>query len=223
MRTFSHELRRLLVGVIAPFSDLLAPARCGICEREGSLLCADCRAAWIPAQAQRIAVPELDAAAALGPYQGGLGEAIRTVKYGGVPNLARELGAALHPAIQRVTRHAPFEATLAAIPTDATRVHARGFDHALLLTEAASAASGRPCAQLLVRTRATTPLHDLRPEARAATLRGAMAVISELGIPPAVVLIDDTITTGATMREAARELRAAGVAWVAAVSVAHER
>jgi len=223
MRTISNELQHLLLAAMTPLIDLLAPARCGICGHEGTPLCADCRADWIPALPERITVPELDAAAALGPYEGGLGEAIRTLKYGGVPSLARELGAALHPAIALVTQGAPSAATLVPIPTDATRIHERGFDHALLLAESASITSGRPCAQFLVRTRATAALHDLSRAERAVALSGAMAVTSERTIPPAVVLIDDTTTTGATMREAARALRAAGSTWIAAVSVAHER
>jgi len=54
-------------------------------------------------------------------------------------------------------------------------------------------------------------------------LDGAMATIEALPIPPAIVLIDDVRTSGATMREAARALHASGAQWVAGVSVAYER
>jgi predicted amidophosphoribosyltransferase len=54
-------------------------------------------------------------------------------------------------------------------------------------------------------------------------LDGAMATAGSLLIPPAIVLIDDVRTSGATMREAARALHASGVHWVAGVSVAYER
>ncbi|MFM8729683.1 MAG: hypothetical protein ACKODV_00020 [Candidatus Limnocylindrus sp.] len=60
----------------------------------------------------------LSAAAALGPYEGGLGVAIRTMKYGGVQGLARELGEALVPAIKQVSKRAAFQVTLVPIPTD---------------------------------------------------------------------------------------------------------
>ena len=219
----SPNVQRLVLSALAPVIELLAPPRCGICDCEGGLLCQACRDLWIPAQPEPVPATGLRAAAALGPYEGGLGAAIRTAKYGGVPGLARELGAALGPVVTRVTRNAPYQATLVPIPTDQSRVHERGFDHALLITEAAGLASGMPVAQLLIRTRPTAPLHAAHRDERAAMLDGAMATTESLLIPPAVVLIDDVRTSGATMREAARALHASGVQWVAGVSVAYER
>ena len=219
----SPNVQRLVLSALAPVIELLAPPRCGICDCEGGLLCQACRDLWIPAQPEPVPATGLRAAAALGPYEGGLGAAIRTAKYGGVPGLARELGAALGPVVTRVTRNAPYQATLVPIPTDQSRVHERGFDHALLITEAAGLASGMPVAQLLIRTRPTAPLHAAHRDERAAMLDGAMATTESLLIPPAVVLIDDVRTSGATMREAARALHASGVQWVAGVSVTYER
>ena len=219
----SPNVQRLVLSALAPVIELLAPPRCGICDCEGGLLCQACRDLWIPAQPEPVPATGLRAAAALGPYEGGLGAAIRPAKYGGVPGLARELGAALGPAIARVTRNAPYQATLVPIPTDQSRVHERGFDHALLMAEAAGLACGAPVAQLLIRTRPTAPLHAAHRDERAAALDGAMATVESLAVPPAVVLIDDVRTSGATMREAARALHASGVQWVAGVSVAYER
>ena len=223
MWTINPNVQRLVLSALAPVIELLAPPRCGICDCEGALLCQVCRDLWIPAQPEPVPATGLRAAAALGPYEGGLGAAIRTAKYGGVPGLARELGAALGPVIARVTRNAPYQATLVPIPTDKSRVHERGFDHALLMAESAGRACGAPVAQLLVRTRPTAPLHAAHRDERAAILNGAMTTAVALTIPPAVVLIDDVRTSGATMREAARALHASGVQWVAGVSVAYER
>jgi predicted amidophosphoribosyltransferase len=217
------NVQRLVLSALAPVIELLAPQRCGICDCEGALLCQACRDLWIPTRPELVPATGLRAAAALGPYEGGLGAAIRTAKYGGVPGLARELGAALRPAITRVTRSTPFQATLVLIPTDQGRVHERGFDHALLIAEAAGLACEAPVVQLLVRTRPTAPLHAAHRDERAAMLDGAMATVDALPIPPAIVLIDDVRTSGATMREAARALHASGAQWVAGVSVAYER
>ena len=223
MWMISPNVQRLVLSALAPVIELLAPPRCGICDCEGALLCPACRDQWIPARPELVPATGLRAAAALGPYEGGLGAAIRTTKYGGVPGLARELGLALGPAIAYVTRTAPYQATLVPIPTDQGRVHERGFDHALLMAEAAGLASRMSVAQLLVRTRPTAPLHAAHRDERAAALDGAMATAEALPIPPAVVLIDDVRTSGATMREAARALHVSGVQWVAGVSVAYER
>ena len=217
------DVQRLVLGALAPVIELLAPQRCGICDCEGAILCHACRSLWIPTRPEQVPAAGLRAAAALGPYEGGLGVAICTAKYGGVPGLARELGTALRPVVTRVTRNTPFQATLVPIPTDQGRVRERGFDHALLIAEAAGLACGVPVAQLLVRTRPTAPLHAAHRDERAAMLDGAMATVETLPIPPAIVLIDDVRTSGATMQEAARALRASGATWVAGVSVAYER
>ncbi|MFM8729878.1 MAG: ComF family protein [Candidatus Limnocylindrus sp.] len=121
MRTFSLQLQLLVRSMAAPFVELLAPPRCGICECEGALLCAECRTAWITGRAVALPPGNLSAAAALGPYEGGLGVAIRTMKYGGVQGLARELGEALVPAIKQVSKRAAFQVTLVPIPTDRAR------------------------------------------------------------------------------------------------------
>ncbi|MEY3495665.1 MAG: hypothetical protein RI921_1025, partial [Chloroflexota bacterium] len=197
--------------------------RCGICECEGALLCAECRAEWLPNRAVALPAGSLTASAALGPYEGGLGVAIRSMKYGGVQGLARELGAALLPAIRQVARRAPYQVTLVPIPTDKRRVHERGFDHAALLAHAAGEAARLPVRSLLTRTRATDPLHGASRSARAEIMRGAMLCADEGEPPSAVVLIDDIQTSGATAREAARALRVAGVRWIAVASVAYER
>ncbi len=223
MRTFSLQLELLVRSIATPIVQLLAPPRCGICECEGALLCAECRAEWLPNRAVALPAGSLTASAALGPYEGGLGVAIRSMKYGGVQGLARELGAALLPAIRRVARRAPYQVTLVPIPTDKRRVHERGFDHAALLAHAAGEAARLPVRSLLTRTRATDPLHGASRSARAEIMRGAMLCADEGEPPSAVVLIDDIQTSGATAREAARALRVAGVRWIAVASVAYER
>lgn len=223
MNTLGLQLQQILATVTEPLMELLAPARCGICEVEGALICADCRAEWLSPHVEEISTPGCESSAALGPYVGGLGAAIRTMKYGGIPAIADELGVALAPAINCVARASPHSVVLVPVPTDALRVHERGFDHAFNIAAAAAAVSGVPIAPLLIRTRNTPPLHGAGRAERAATLRGAMAVRPALTPPPAVILIDDVQTSGATVAEAARVLRAAGTIWVGAVSVAHER
>ena len=223
MRTFSLQLQLLVRSAAAPFVELLAPPRCGICECEGALLCVECRAEWITDRAVALPAGNLSAAAALGPYEGGLGAAIRTMKYGGVQGLARELGEALLPAIKQVSARAAFQVTLVPIPTDQGRVHERGFDHAALLATAAGAAAHLPVRTLLARVRSTEPLHGATRSARASIMQGAMSCSEDTELPSAVVLVDDIQTSGATAREAARALRVAGVRWIAVVSVAYER
>lgn len=223
MRTISQQLELLMRSAAAQFVELLAPPRCGICDEEGSQLCAACRAEWITGRAVALPAGTLAAATALGPYEGGLGAAIRTMKYAGVPGLARVLGEALVPAITQAAARAPFHVTLVPIPTDRTRVRERGFDHAALLATAAGSAAHLPVRSILARTRSTEPLHGATRAARASIMHGAMSCQDATDPPSAVVLIDDIQTSGATAREAARALRAGGVRWAAVASVAYER
>lgn len=223
MRTFSAHLQLLMRSAAAPIIELLAPPRCGICGAEGAVICASCRAVWIPERAVELPQGNLAGSAALGPYEGGLGAAIRSMKYGGVHALADELGSALLPAVTQVATRAPFQITLVPIPTDQRRVRERGFDHAALLASAAGEAAQLPVRALLVRIRSTEPLHGATRSERAEIMRGAMSCTDQGETPSAVVLIDDVQTSGATAREAARALRAAGVRWVAVASVAYER
>ena len=88
----------------------------------------------------------------------------------------------------------------------------RGYDQAVLLTRALSARCGLPVEEkLLVRTRHTQSSKKLGRSERRKNLRGVFRIHPEAFIPPSVILIDDIYTTGATMDEAARTLRSAGV------------
>ena len=90
-------------------------------------------------------------------------------------------------------------------------MRARGHDHALRLARAAAAAGGGRAAALLVPARAVADQGGLGAQERAANLAGALRVRRPLhGLP--VVVVDDVVTTGATLVEAARALREGGAA-----------
>ena len=107
------------------------------------------------------------------------------------------------------------------VPLHRGRLRSRGYDQALELARPVSRALRLPLRRsLLVRTKATAPQSEQDAATRRRNLRDAFAVQCA-GAPPAhVVLIDDVMTTGATLHSAARALRLAGVArvdaWVCA-------
>jgi len=107
------------------------------------------------------------------------------------------------------------------VPLHHARLRARGYDQALELARIVSRSLRLPLrTDLLLRARATRPQSELDAAARQANLRGAFAVRPR-AVPPAhVALVDDVMTTGATLHAAAAALREAGVArvdaWVCA-------
>lgn len=118
--------------------------------------------------------------------------------------------------IESATSDAPARpVSLVAVPLHRSRLRERGYNQALELAKALSAALRVPLARdLLVRVRATTAQTGLDAAARRRNLRGAFAVARTREMPEHVALVDDVMTTGATLRECARVLRRAGVARV---------
>ncbi|HVR80584.1 MAG TPA: ComF family protein [Luteimonas sp.] len=115
----------------------------------------------------------------------------------------------------------PRPQALIPIPLHLNRLRARGYDQALELARPLARTLQIPLHDdLLQRTRATTAQSELSASARRCNLRGAFAVCAAAALPAHVVLVDDVMTTGATLHAAAKALRRAGVqrvdAWVCA-------
>lgn len=110
---------------------------------------------------------------------------------------------------------------LVAIPLHRARLRQRGYDQALELARPLAKSLALPLPRnLLIRARRTQPQSELDALQRRRNLRGAFAVREGVALPPHVALVDDVMTTGATLHAAARALLRAGVervdAWVCA-------
>ena len=106
-------------------------------------------------------------------------------------------------------------------PMSAARLGQRGYNPALLL--ARRLARSRTRADLLLRTRDTPPQRSLPRAQRLKNVRGAFQVDplrAQALQGRRVVLVDDVMTTGASVREAAAALRAAGAAQVTVLVLA---
>jgi ComF family protein len=107
------------------------------------------------------------------------------------------------------------------IPLHRTRLRQRGYDQALELARPLARALRLPLLDgALVRTRATAPQSELDATRRRRNLRGAFAIATGVQLPGHVAVVDDVMTTGATLHAAADALHRAGVArvdaWVCA-------
>jgi len=118
--------------------------------------------------------------------------------------------------IERAVEEAPLRpALMIPIPLHVSRLRERGYNQTLELARPLAGALGIPLRHdLLMRTRSTPPQTGLDARARGRNLRGAFALSESVRLPDHVVVFDDVMTTGATLREAARVLVRAGVSRV---------
>lgn len=115
--------------------------------------------------------------------------------------------------------------TLIPIPLHPTRIKERGFNQSLLLAQALARDLSRPSlSNALIRTRPTPAQHRLSLRQRKSNLKRAFAWHGDTR-PQHVALIDDVMTTGTTLHEAARILRKIGVktieVWTIARAISH--
>ncbi len=210
--------------------DLLLPPACLGCGRSGALLCASCLARFRAPSDPRDRFVAPDAGVVVGDalllavaafaHEGPMRRAIAALKYTGTSRLAAALADAAMPALRPVQLVAGPAAVLTPVPVHAERLAARGYNQAELLGRGLARRSGLPLSSVLERTRPTTKQHRLNRVGRLNNLRGAFAVTSR---PPAtVVLVDDIITTTATMEACASVLRDAGCTAVYGLAAARE-
>ncbi|MCI0546901.1 MAG: ComF family protein [Candidatus Rokubacteria bacterium] len=147
-------------------------------------------------------------------------EALHTLKFGGCRPLARPLGELLAGVGPMLPGSRPD--LLVPVPLHPRRERERGFNQAELLAAAAGRVWGVPVrSRVLVRRLATRAQSDLAAGDRRANVRGAFALaLPELVAGRHVVVVDDILTTGATVEECATSLRRGGARPVGVVTVA---
>ena len=152
-------------------------------------------------------------------YQGTAGELVRRLKFQGEFGAAAVLARAMSRVLAASAPVGFHRALLVPVPLHRHRRRARGFDQAALLARELAARSGLEQLQVLTRTRETLPQGDPRVLSRERNLEGAFALRSGLAVRGRrVVLVDDVVTSGATVRGCARLLKAAGAVEVGLVA-----
>jgi ComF family protein len=186
------------------------PCRCGFPLPKGQGLCGRCRRGR----------GELDRGASLGPYDGALRVAVHELKFRGRRRVARRLGELLLESSH--VRETLVGAVVVEVPLHPSRLRSRGFNQAGLLADILAAGAAAPRAtSVLVRRRETLPQTGLSASHRRRNVEGAFVVRRKASVAGrAVVLVDDVMTTGATLRACARALRLAGATEVRAITAA---
>lgn len=190
--------------------ELLFPPRCVLCDELGTGLCRSCADRLEPCRAP--VPPGLDDLMALCRYSGAGRDLVLALKRGNRRDALPQLGAALAAGLQVTLGRADPVVTWA--PTTGTRRRARGFDQAELLARAVGRAGGWPVRPTL--RRVGGPQHGSSRARRWTDL----SFSSSRSPAPLTVLVDDVVTSGATMAAAARALLDAGAEHVLGAALA---
>jgi predicted amidophosphoribosyltransferase len=108
------------------------------------------------------------------------------------------------------------------VPVHATRRRQRGYNQAELLATEMGRLTGLPVLDLLQRHRPTVRQHGLGRAARRHNMRAALDVRGAAEVPEVAILVDDILTTSATLEACAETLRRHGAIRVFGFAVARE-
>lgn len=199
------------------WQELLYPPFCLGCEAEGFWVCEACLEEFELFTSPRVVdEPLFTSVVSLGPYVQPLWRLLITkYKYQSatclVPILEHLLERAARDFFPTLPELWHEVGAMVAIPTDAKHALERGFDHTGLLAQMVHdiVLPSVPVQTPLIRIRETEANASLaQPGSRALNMKGIFAPIET--VPGVILLIDDVFTTGATCKEAAATLRAAG-------------
>lgn len=184
-------------------AEYLGGSRCVRCRAPGRMLCASCRAR-LSQPAVRHDIPEVDRVIAAWGYDGITRSLVLAMKARGRRAAATELGRAI---AERVWQEGTIADALVWIPGRPRDIRERGFDHARLIADVVSRELGMPALSALVNRQDRVDQTALGARERKANLEGAL--ISG-PVPRRIAVVDDLMTTGATLSEAGRALKQAG-------------
>ncbi len=227
---------RILANGLSALADLVYPPRCVACGRWGAWLCPACQQAairlappWCARCGRPLAAPglcrrcrqnvgALAAIRSVSPYQWPLREAIHALKYEGLRALASPLGAMLAACWQAANLPGDL---IVPVPLHPVRLRQRGYNQSTLLARECAQHSQVPWADgILRRVRDTPSQVGLSRSARRRNVQGAFQCGAERPAGREIILVDDVLTTGATLEACASALLAAGAHSVRALTLA---
>lgn len=196
-------------------ADLLLGSTCPGCRSPGWGLCAQCLA-LLKGVVEVVRRRGGLYIAAARPYRPVLEHVIPRYKDDGALHLERVLGKLLAGAVS--AGRPPADALLVPVPSIPGNVRKRGFDHCRRLARSAARITGLQTATLLRRGGRGTDQAGLRRSERTGNV--ALSMTARITARP-VVIVDDIVTTGASLEESRRALEMAGVEVLGAAVIAH--
>ena len=197
--------------------DLLYPPRCPFCRKllqgSGETICPSCSRRFenLPTGGYRREVSHTECVVAPFPYEGTVRESLHRYKFGGVTAYARTYAEFIGKCIDENQISCDI---ITWVPLSRKRLRKRGYDQARLIAEDLAKRLDLPCRKLLEKQVDTKPQSGT---GSAANRRANAAGVYACPDPDAVrgkriLLVDDIVTTGSTLSECAKMLKAAGAA-----------
>ncbi|HUF54874.1 MAG TPA: ComF family protein [Dehalococcoidia bacterium] len=225
----------LLSSVWNGVLDIVFPPQCVSCRKWGSFICEACEQEMQPANGERCGVcwqpslsfceacsegaPTFEAARSAYAFEGPARDLVHALKYRGVAAVAPIMADAM------TGRLADWEIDvdgIVAVPMAGTRQRRRGYNQAEMLAREISRATAIPLVEGIIRRRAGESQVD-QPGKQARWRNAARAYEARRKRSPrSVLLVDDAMTTGATLDACARVLRAVGAQRIYGLTFARE-
>ena len=207
--------------------DLIYPPRCPFCgrllERGEEEVCGRCRRTLPYTGGARPGVDLCDACLAPLWYRNETVEAVQRYKFSGKSSYADAFGGLMTRCLQENWSE-PLDAVVWA-PLSRRHLRRRGYDQAELLARRVGALTGLPVMNALEKRRNTGTQSSLSGDAeRRANVSGAYRLRPGVSVDGLrLVLVDDVVTSGATLSECAAVLRMSGAAVVVGLALARAR
>lgn len=211
-----EDLALLVRQACADALALLLPESCAGCGQGDVALCAPCASALVPAPEDRELPGGVRVVSALA-FTGVPARVIRALKEEGRTGLARGLAPALRECVRTLAQEAIEPVVVVPVPTSRAAFRRRGYR----VVELVARRAGLSPRRVLRPTRQTADQRGLGADGRRANVEGAFRAGRLNGA--SVVVIDDVVTTGATLQEAVRALEAAGARVIGAATIAATR
>ncbi|MBU1146246.1 ComF family protein [Patescibacteria group bacterium] len=192
--------------------DIIFPTDCFGCEKEGELVCEDCFQKIMPS-VRSFHGENLDKIITFYSYDDKIiKNLIHGLKYRFVEDSARHIGKLVERELGKILEQIGCPDIFSPVPLHKKRYLERGFNQGEEIAKFLVTKIGWPLrTDILVRVRETVSQVSLKEEARKKNIEGAFWLLGNSDIKnKKIVLLDDVVTTGATMEECARVLKQAG-------------
>ena len=211
-------------NIINALLDLLYPPRCPFCRKfiDGKeKLCADCAKSlpYLSDELQGRRLKNIDACYSALFYSDSVRDSIHRYKFGNTPAYADCYAELMADCAEQNNIECDI---VTWAPLSRSRLRKRGYDQALLLAKPVAEHINVPCERLLAKTRnnpAQSGTKSVRERMR--NVRGVYCYSGKVDIAgKTILLVDDIVTTGATLGECAEILRNAGAKRILALTLA---